>query len=122
MAFENVTGRISSPADFSTVDVPFYRSSYPVRVQLMNGAQVPVTFELELTAEEDPAPVGGHVTSALPIQVSLGPGQVKDVDVVMPIADWGSFVDYSDVVLTARKRRVPGESAQLLDTRSFVLE
>jgi hypothetical protein len=121
MAFENVTGRIVHPADFSTVNVGWFKKSYPVRVQLMNSSQVPVTFELELTAEEDPAPVGKSVTSSLPVQVSIGAGQVKNVDVSMPIADWGALVVYSDVALTARKRRVPGESAQLIDSRSFVL-
>lgn len=122
MAFENVTGRIVTPADFATVNIGWFKKSYPVRVQFLNSAQVPVTFELELTADEEPAPFGNPVTSTLPVQVSLGPGQVKDVDVDMPIGDWGTLVEYSDVILTARKRRAPGEAAQLVDTRSFVLE
>lgn len=122
MAFENVTGRIVSPADFATVDVPFWRSSYPVRVQFLNSASVPVTFELELTAEEDPAPFGSHARTSLPVQVSIPAGQVKDVDVTMPISAWDSLVDYVDVVLTAKKRRVPGETAQMIDFKSFVLE
>lgn len=122
MAFENVTGRIVHPGESSTVTIGWFRKSYPVRVQLMNAAQVPVTFELELIAEEDPAPVGQHVVSTLPVQVSIGPGEVKDVDVDMPIADWGTLVDYSDIILTAKKRRVPGEASQLIDMRAFVLE
>jgi len=56
-------------------------------------ASAPVTFELELTAEEDPAPVGAKTFSSLPVQVSLNPGQIKDVDVNMPITSWGSLVD-----------------------------
>jgi hypothetical protein len=122
MAFENVTGRIVHPAEYSTIGVGWFKKSYPVRVQLMNSSSVPVTFELELTADEDPAPVGDPVVSSLPVQVSIDAGQVKDVDVEMPIADWGNLVDYSDVILTARKRRVPGEPAQMIDMRSFVLE
>lgn len=122
MAFGNVTGRIVSPADFSTVNIGWFKKSYPVRVQFLNSAQVPVTFELELTAEEDPSPIGEHASIVHPVQVSLAPGQVKDVDVSMPIADWGKLVLYSNVILTARKRRVPGEEAQLIDMRSFVLK
>jgi len=121
-AFDNVTGRISTPADFSTVDIWPWSTSYPVRIQLSNASSAPVTFELELTAEEDPAPVGAKTFSSLPVQVSLNPGQIKDVDVNMPITSWGSLVDYVDIMLTARKRRAPGEAAQLVDTRSFVVE
>lgn len=119
-AFDDVTGRISSPADFSTVDIAPWASSYPVRVQLDNSkSAVPVTFELELTAEEDPQPVGKSATSVLPVQVTLNPGEVRDVDLNMPIATWGALQTYVDIMLTARKRRAPGEDAQLIDQRSF---
>lgn len=122
VAFDAVTGRISSPADFTTVDIGPFAKSYPVRVQLHNPSQAPVTFELELTADEDPSPVGSSMVASLPVQVSLGPGQVRDVDVAMPIVTWDTWVDYVDIVLTARKRRAPGESARMLDSRSFVIE
>lgn len=119
-AFETVTGRISSPADFSTVDIQPWATSYPVRVQLDNRpSSVPVTFELELTAEEDPQPVGKSALSTLPVQVTLNPGEVRDVDLNMPIATWGALQTYVDIVLTARKRRAPGEASQLIDQRSF---
>lgn len=119
-AFEGVTGRISSPGDFSTVDIQPWATSYPVRVQLDNSqASVPVTFELELTAEEDPQPVGKSAISTLPVQVTLNPREVRDVDLNMPIATWGTLQTYVDIALTARKRRSPGEPAQLIDQRSF---
>lgn len=121
-AFENVTGRIASPADFATIDIGWFATSYPVRVQLHNPSSVPVTFELELVAEEEPAPVGSPALSTLPVQVSMGPGEVKNVDVAMPIATWDTLVDYAEIILTARKRRAPGESAQRLDFKSFVVE
>jgi hypothetical protein len=121
-AFQNVTGRIASPADFSTVDIGPFAGSYPVRIQLYNPAQVVVTLELEFSAEEDPEPIGGTVTSSLPVQVTLPAGQVRDVDVNMPISSWGALVDYVDVVLTVRKRRRVGEPASLVDARSFVVE
>jgi len=118
-AFEGVSGRISSPADFSTVDIQAWSTSYPVRIQLQNPASVPATFELELTGEEDPQPVGKSATSVLPVQVTLNPGEIRDVDVNMPIATWGALQAYVDILLTARKRRGPGEPAQLIDQRSF---
>lgn len=121
-AFGSITGRIVQPADFSTVDLWPWSSTYPVRIQLMNGSQAPATFELELTAEEDPAPIGAKAFSTLPVQVSLNPGEVKDIDVNMPIASWTSTADYVDVLITAKKRRAPGEAAQLIDMRSFVVE
>jgi len=118
-AFDGVTGRISSPTDFSTVDIQPWATNYPVRVQLQNPARVPVSFELELTGEEDPQPVGKSATSVLPVQVTLNPGEVRDVDLNMPIATWGALQSYVDIMLTARKRRAPGEAAQLVDQRSF---
>lgn len=122
VAFGNVVGRITSPADFSTVDIGPFASGYPVRLQLQNRAEVPVSFELELTAEETPHPVGGETVSSLPIQMSLSANQIRDLDVVMPIGSWGALVDYVDIVLVARKRRGPGEVAVLLDQHSFVIE
>lgn len=122
MSFENVVGRIVSPADFSTVDVGPFASSYPVRVQLQNLSEVPITLDLELTAEEEPHPVGGAAISSLPVQVNLMQKEIRNVDIMMPLSAWGTFVDYVDVTLTAKKRRVPGEAPLLLDVRSFVIE
>lgn len=122
VAFGNVVGRIVSPADFSTVDIGPFASGYPVRLQLQNRAEVPVSFEIELTADEAPHPVGGELVSSLPIQMSLSANQIRDLDIVVPIGSWGALVDYVDVVLTAKKRRGPGEAAVLMDQRSFVVE
>lgn len=120
-AFANVIGRIVSPGDFQTVDIGPFAKSYPVRVQLHNPSSSPVTFTLELSAEESPN-IGAETVSVLPVQVSLGPGQVRDIDVAMPISSWDALVDYVDVVLTAKKRRVPEEAPELLHSRSFVIE
>lgn len=122
VSFENVVGRIVSPADFSTVNVGPFASSYPVRVQLENLSEVPITLDLELTAEEDPYPIGEAATSSVPVQVNLMQKEIRNVDIMMPLSAWGTFVDYVDVILTARKRRVPGESPLLLDLKSFVIE
>ena len=122
LAFANVTGRIVYPSETSTVDLWPWSKSYPVRVQLHNPTQVPATFELELSAEEDPHPTGSPAVSSLPVQVSLAPGQVRDVDISMPIATWDALVDYVNVDLTVKKRRVPGEPAERLDFRFFVIE
>lgn len=121
-AFDNVVGRIVSPSDFSTVDVGPFASSYPVRMQLENLSEVPITLDLELTAEENPSPIGDAAISSLPVQVNLMQKEIRNVDVLMPLSTWGTFVDYVDITLTAKKRRVPGEAPLLLDLRSFVIE
>jgi hypothetical protein len=121
-AFQRVIGRIVSPANFSTLNISPVASSYPVRVQVQNKSSGPVTFEMELVGEEDPHPFGAEVVSSLPVQVSLGPNQIRDIDVSMPLSSWGALVDYADVRLTANKRRSPGEAAVMLDYKSFVLE
>ena len=122
MAFNAVTGRIIQPGEYSTVDIPFWGGSYNVRIQLLNSSFVPVTFELELEAAEEPHPTGAPVTSSASQQVSIPAGLTEVVTISMPIASWDSLVDYSDIILTARKRRGPGEGAEILDMRSFVIE
>lgn len=122
LAFSNVSGRIISPEDFSTVDVSPWASGYTVRVQLQNNSETAATFELELSSEETPSPVGSPATSSVPVQVTLGSKEIRDIDVEIPLVTWGALVDYIDVILTARKRRAPGESPELIDTRSFVIE
>ncbi len=120
--FANITGRISQPEDFSTVSVHHWSNSYPVRVQLYNpSANSPASFELELSSDESPSPVGSEGSASQTVHVDLNPGETKDVDVNMPLATWGWLVVYIDVGLTAKKRRAPGEDAQLLDQRSFVV-
>jgi hypothetical protein len=92
-----------------------------VQVQLHNPTDKTVTFDLLLSAEEDPN-VGGETTSSISVQVTLGPGEIRNIPVNMPITSWGALVDYVDVVLTVSKRRVPGEAAHKLDFKSFVIE
>lgn len=121
-AFGKVIGRIVSPANYSTLNISPVASSYPVRIQVQNKSSGPVTFEMELIGEEDPHPFGAEVVSSMPVQVSLGPNQIRDIDVSMPLSSWGALVFNADVRLTANKRRSPGEAAVMLDYKSFVLE
>lgn len=120
-AFDSVTGRIVSPTDFSTVDLWSWQGSYPVRVQFQNGSNEPVDFALELTGQEAPAPFGDEQVAAYSQQVSLGPGETKNVDVSMPIVTWGFTKTYVDIILTAKKRRTAGDEPVMLDYKSFVV-
>jgi hypothetical protein len=121
-SFEAISGRITSPVDFTTVDLWPWQKSYPVRLQLTNGSVEPVSFTLELTASEDPQPFGSSQESAAVVQVGLAPGETRNVDINMPITSWEAAVDYVDIVLVAKKRRSAGESPELIDQRSFVIE
>lgn len=121
-AFDNVVGRIEQPRETATVDISPFASSYPVRVAVHNPSTEPVTFELVLEARERPSPTGTEVLSSLPVQVALGPNQARDIDVAMPIGSWSAFVDFVEVDLDARKRRLPGDAAFPLDRRFFVVE
>lgn len=121
-AFSNVTGRIVTPTDFSSVRVGSFAKTFPVRLQLQNNSEVPITFDAELTSEETPGPVGSEQFSSLPIQVSLVANQIKNIDVNMPIAALNSIlVVYVDVILTLKKRRGTQGDPELLDLKSFTV-
>lgn len=120
-AFDQVTGKILTPADFSTVDLWSWQGSYPVKIQLQNGSTDPVDFTLELTGDESPAPFGDETNSAYAQQVSIGPGETKNVDISMPTVTWGFSKTYVDVVLTAKKRRTAGDQPVMLDYKGFVI-
>lgn len=121
-AFEQLTGRIVSPADFSTVDIGAMAGSYPVVVHINNPSSTPVTFTLELVAEETPRPFGSEQISSAAKKVEVPAGGILPVMIDMPIAVWSAFVFNADVVLEARKRRSPDEPAMRLDFRNFVIE
>lgn len=122
LAFGNIVGSIVSPAQSTTVNIGPVASGYPVRVQFYNPTEAPIAFEAELTAEESPVPFGDKKRSALPIQVSLGPREAKNYDIQMPIAAWGTFVDYVLVLMTLYKRRVTGEPLETMDARQFTVD
>src|SRR3990170_5930561 len=121
-AFQAVSARIAEPADGETVNISPFASSYPVRVEFQNPGPETVTLDLELTAIESPNGGDDDVYSTLPVQVALGPGQVKAVDVAMPISSWDALVDFVDIQLYARKRSGPGGAPALLDQKTFVIE
>ena len=121
-AFGAVTARIVKPADYETIDISPFAGSYPVRVEFSNPGPETVTFDLELEANESPNGSDKEIFSTLPVQVALGPGQVKSVDVAMPIASWDALVDFVDIQLYARKRSGPGGLPALLDYKTFVVE
>lgn len=119
--FESISGRIISPTDFSTIDRWFWQKTYPVQIRLSNSSGEQVQFTLELTGQESPAPIGEDAVSPYALDVTLGPGETRDVDVDMPTATWGWNVTYVDVVLTAKKRRTAGDQPVMLDFKSFVI-
>lgn len=119
--FNAVSGRIVNPTDFSTVDLWSWQGSYPVKIQFQNGSNEAVDFMLELTGQESPAPFGDEATAAFTQQVTLGPGETKNVDVSMPTVTWGFSKTYVDVILTAKKRRSAGDEPVMLDYKSFVI-
>lgn len=121
-ALDLIQGRISAPAEFSTIDIWPWAKSYPVRIEFRNPTTENVTFSLELEASESPNGSENTVLSQTVVQVSLAAGETKAIDVQMPIASWDFATDFVDVQLTARKRAWRGAAASLLDVRNFVVE
>ena len=120
-AFDSISGRILNPKDFDTVNLWSWQGSYPVKVQLNNGSSEPVDFTLEMTGEESPQPIGKEAVASYTQQITLGPGETKNVDVSMPTVTWGFSTSFVDTVLTLRKRRTAGDRPVSLDWKDFVI-
>lgn len=121
-AFDSISGRVSYPADTETVDIWPTASTYPLRVQVYNPSPIPVTFYLEIVADEAPHPFGEELRTTYPIQVTIGGGETRDIDIAMPISSWGPLVDFVDIDLNVYKRRLPNEDAYRIATRFLVVE
>lgn len=121
-AFDSISGRVSYPGDTETVDIWPTSSTYPIRVQVYNPSSDQVTFYLEVIADEAPHPYGEEMRTTYPIQVTIGGGQTRDIDINMPIASWGPLVDFVDIDINVYKRRLPGENAERIATRFLVVE
>lgn len=121
-AFDQISGQVTVPTEGSEIDIWPTSSSYPIRVQLYNPSTEQATFYIEIVAKEYPHPGGSDVTTTLPMQVTVGAGQTRDIDVNMPITSWGWNVDYSDIDLTILKQRVPTEPKIKIADRFLVVE
>lgn len=119
-AFAGISGILTSPQDFSTVNVHSWSSTYPVRIQLHNGSSQPVNFILELQGNESGS-LGADNMASYVAQVTLNPSETKNVDIDMPVVS-GHVLDTVDVALKAFKRRVAGEPAEMLSMRTFILK
>lgn len=120
-AFDGITGRVSYPGETESVDIWPTASAYPIRVQLYNPTAVGATFYIEIVANENPHPFGEETRTTFPMQVTVGPGQTRDIDINMPISSWGWGTTYVDVDLTVYKRRVPSEDPQKIASRFMVV-
>lgn len=119
-ALDAVTGILTVPQDYSTVSIKPWSSTYPVRIQLQNPSGQSVNFTLELRGQESGS-LSPDQESTYVAQVSLSPGDTKNVDIEMPLSS-GHVIDVVNVALTAYKRRVATEPAQVLSTRSFIVK
>jgi hypothetical protein len=121
-AFDQISGRITYPGEGEQIDIWPTSSSYPIRLQLYNPSSAQTTFYVEIVAKEFPHPFGDEVKTTYPLQVTVGAGQTRDIDIAMPITSWGWNVDYSDVDLVVYKRRVPTEDPVRIADRFLVIE
>lgn len=119
--FDGVSGQVTYPAEGETVNIWAFSSSYPIRVQLYNPAPSPVTFYLQIVAEESPLPFGKDMRTTFPMQVTVGPAQTRDIDINMPISSWIWNVKYVDIALSVYKQRMAGENPVLLAQRYLVV-
>lgn len=121
-AFAQVNGKITFPSNYTEVDIWPTDRSYPVEIQLQNGSAAPVTFSAILRSREEPGPFGDMKESSLPVQVTLGPHEIQNIPVQMPIAAWEALTDYVVVDLDLYKQRVAGTDMVRLDSNTFTIE
>lgn len=122
-AFSSVSGEIMAPADYETIDVsPIGQPKIPARLRLVNASAVVANFDLTLDIQEQPHPFGAAVGAQQTMRMSLGAGEARDFDIVIPLSSWDALVDYVDVDVTVRKRRFSGGDPALVDSVMFVVE
>jgi len=119
--FNGISGQVVYPGEGESVNIWALASSYPIRVQLYNPAAAPVTFYLQVVANEAPLPFGNEAKTTYPLQVTVGPGQTRDIDINMPISTWAWNVKYVDVALAVYKQRMAGENPVLIAQRYLVV-
>jgi hypothetical protein len=119
--FAGVSGQVTYPGEGESVNIWPLSSSYPIRVQLYNPAAAPVTFYLQIVANESPLPFGKEARTTFPMQVTVGPAQTRDIDINMPITTWAWDVKYVDIALSVYKQRMAGENPVLMAQRYLVV-
>lgn len=119
--FDGISGQVTYPGEGESVNIWPFSSSYPIRVQLYNPSAASATFYLQIVANESPLPVGNEARTTFPMQVTVGPGQTRDIDINMPISTWSWKVTYIDVALAVYKQRMAGENPVLMAQRYLVV-
>jgi len=122
-AFSSVSGEIMAPSDYETIDVsPVGQPKIPARLRLSNPSGVVANFDLLIDIQEQPHPFGNAVSAQQPMRMSLGAGETRDFDIIIPLSSWDALVDYIDVDVTIRKRRFSGGDPAMIDAVMFVVE
>jgi len=119
--FDGISGQVTYPGEGESVNIWPFASSYPIRVQVYNPSAAPATFYLQIVANESPLPFGNAARTTFPLQVTVGPGQTRDIDINMPISTWAWNVKYVDVALSVYKQRMAGENPVLMAQRYLVV-
>lgn len=119
--FDSISGQVTYPGEGESVNIWAFASSYPIRVQLYNPSAAPATFYLQIVANESPLPFGNDARTTFPMQVTVGPGQTRDIDINMPISTWAWNVKYVDVALSVYKQRMAGENPVLMAQRYLIV-
>lgn len=123
IGFAGVSGRIITPAYGDTIDAaPWGTPQIPMRVRLTNSSSVEATFDLIISAMETPAPFGAPVSNSPSQRITIPAGETRDVDVSVGILSWDSLVDYVEVDVDVRKRRIDGGPTENLAGVMFVVE
>jgi len=119
--FDGISGQVTYPGEGESVNIWAFSSSYPIRVQLYNPSSVSATFYLQIVGNESPLPFGNDARTTFPLQVTVGPGQTRDIDINMPISTWAWNVKYVDVALSVYKQRMAGDNPVLIAQRYLVV-
>lgn len=122
-AFSSVSGEIMTPGDYETIDVsPIGQPKIPMRLRLVNPSGVVANFDIMLDIQEQPHPFGAATSAQQTMRMSLGIGETRDFDIIIPLSSWDVLVDYIDVDVTIRKRRFSGGGPAMVDAVMFVVE
>ena len=119
--FNGISGQVTYPGEGESVNIWPLASTYPIRVQVYNPSAASATFYLQIVANESPLPFGNAARTTFPLQVTVGPGQTRDIDINMPISTWAWNVKYVDVALSVYKQRMAGENPVLMAQRYLVV-
>lgn len=121
-AFGVLDGRVLYPTEQQEVDISAWGATVPIQLRISNPSSSPVTFDLVIEHTENPYPIGEVWVTETSMRVTLGAGETRDIDTELKLTQWRAWVDYENIDVKIKKRRIHGGQAERLADRFFVVE